>query len=286
MTESVLFNLIKVFIIDGLRFDPDLVLVDYPQDDIARKPYFRGCLGDNMSEEERGRLGRAMATKMVWRLPWLTLHPEVLAVLSRGTLFRSRLMTHLQLLNEDRYYSDKQEAAAIGAAALHNIVSATHPTVLFMVHPQYEDFRGIAVSHLKGLQAQIEADARDIHIEHMIDRFPHAQDLDELNSWYNYPYDYHMSDKGLHIYADTVAEYLIERVTGRLSTPTPFAGATWLARGEYNGYGITEKVLSKTAAEGPLTNGDAILGPVALHAEPPWGCTEDAPVTQWRGERG
>jgi hypothetical protein len=213
----------KVLLIDGLRFAPDLVLVDFIVDDLIRKPYFRGQLGD-MTAQQRENFVQATATKMIWRLPWLTIYPEVFAEITREKILPSRIIGRLQGVNGDRYYADVAEGASVSAAALRHIVAA-EPNTLVMVHPQWEDFKGGLPGHYGWAALPlVESDAPEIHIEHMIDRFPHYRNQDELNSWFNVPYDYHMSDKALRIYAGLVAAYLIEQGPDKRRAATSESG--------------------------------------------------------------
>ena len=197
----------KVLLLDGMRFSPDLVILDFIADDMTRKPYFRGNL-PKMSPDQRRAYLKERASQMLKTLPWTTFYPEALAALTRGRLFPSRLTASFQLVNEERHYSDKDEAVAVDVRAIKNILAAV-PDTLVLLHPQYLDFQGIVPGHLVGVLPKLEKRLAGIHIEHMIQRFPKFEDKNELNSWFNYPYDLHMSDKGLLLYASFVGDYLI-----------------------------------------------------------------------------
>lgn len=197
----------KVLLFDGMRFSPDLVILDFIADDMTRKPYFRGNL-PVLSAEQKDAYVKEHAKELLKNLPWTILYPEALAVLTKGKLLPSRITASLQLLNEERHYSDKDEAVAVDVKAINNIFAAV-PDTLVLLHPQYPDFQGVVPSHLVGVLPKLEKRLVGIHIEHMIDRFPKIKDEAELNSWFNYPYDLHMSDTALGLYAGYVEDYLV-----------------------------------------------------------------------------
>src|ERR1051326_4515645 len=202
----------KVLLLDGMRFSPDLVILSFPPDDMTRKPYFRGYL-PNMSAEQKDDYVKERTSAMLKTLPWFTFYPEALAALTKGELLPSKLSASIQLVNEDRHYSDKDEAVAVDVKAIKTILSAV-PNTLILLHPQHEDFKGVVPSHLVGVLPKLEKQLAGIHIEHMINRFPKFKDEAELNSWFNYPYDLHMSDKGLGLYAKCVETYVVAVATG------------------------------------------------------------------------
>jgi hypothetical protein len=206
----------KVLLLDGLKFTPDLILVNFIADDVIRKPYFRGTLGE-MSPQQRDQYARSIADKMVSRLPWFTIYPEVLAMLTRDRLIPTRISGRLQVMNEDRIYSDKDQAVAASIKALRNIFAA-HRNVRVMLHPQREDFE--KNNPHADVLANFERGLSDIHIEHMISRFPPHPDATEFDSWF-IPNDGHQTDKGVRIYAQLVANYLLQ---GQHSTAGPEAG--------------------------------------------------------------
>lgn len=197
----------KVLLLDGMRFSPDMAVVDFCTDNITLKPYFRGNL-PKMSADQRAAYIKERASEMLKNLPWLAPYPEALAALTNGKLLPSRLTASVQLVNEDRRYSNVDEAVAVSVNAIKDILAAV-PDTLLLLHPQYQDFQGIVPGHLVGVLPKFERQLAGIHVEHMVDRYPKFKDEAELNSWFNYPYDLHMSDKGLRLYAKFVADYLI-----------------------------------------------------------------------------
>ena len=92
----------KVLLLDGMRFSPDLVILDFIADDMTRKPYFRGNL-PKMSPDQRRAYLKERASQMLKTLPWTTFYPEALAALTRGRLFPSRLTASFQLVYVERH---------------------------------------------------------------------------------------------------------------------------------------------------------------------------------------
>lgn len=197
----------KVLLLDGMRFTPDMVILDFIADDMNRKPFFRGNL-PKMSATERRAYIEQRADEMLKTLPWFTPYPEALAAMTEGKLLPSKLTASFQLVNQGIRYSNRDEAIGVDVQAIQNIL-AVAPNTLILLHPQYPDFKGIVPGHLAGFLPELEKRLPGIHIEHMIKYFPPFKNEAELNSWFNYPSDLHMSDAGLRLYAKYVEGYLI-----------------------------------------------------------------------------
>jgi hypothetical protein len=97
------------------------------------------------------------------------------------------------------------QAVAVSITALRNIFAA-HRNVRVMLHPQRWDFEH---NHLADVLANFERGLSDIYIEHMISRFPPHPDAAEFDSWF-IPNDNHPTDKGARIYAQLIADYLLQ----------------------------------------------------------------------------
>src|SRR5262249_35111827 len=50
----------KVLLLDGLKFTPDLILVNFIADDVMRKPYFRGAPLGEISPQQRDQYVRSI----------------------------------------------------------------------------------------------------------------------------------------------------------------------------------------------------------------------------------
>src|SRR5262249_36923029 len=112
----------KVLLLDGLKFTPDLILVNFIADDVIRKPYFRGTVGE-VSPQQRDQYVRLITEKVASRLPWFTIYPEVLALITSESLIPARISRAFnqafnQVMVGDRNYSDRDQAVAVSIKAL------------------------------------------------------------------------------------------------------------------------------------------------------------------------
>jgi hypothetical protein len=196
----------KVLVGDGLRFDPDMVIVSFVTDALPRKPYFRGNL--DIKGQNRDQYVRGIASAMVWKLPWFSPYPEFVAT-QLG--LQSRLAHAIQVVNEQRYYSDKDQAARISSDSIKHML-VVHNNVHILLHPDWADgFHGQAPGYLIGVMEKFLALLPGVPIEFMIKRFP-AHTEEELQTWFLYPYDLHPSDLGETMYGNFVFDYLMENL--------------------------------------------------------------------------
>lgn len=233
------------------QFDPDLVIVNFISDDIVRKYVYRDTLsfGDAKGmfactsapvdirnpdcrngfafvmdptrsdpKQRSEQIKRQIYDELVRTLPWYSPYPELLAWITKGRIgLHSRLqvaasrpgifgLSHL-------VYDDKQQAMDLSLAALKQI-SALHHPLLVLHHPMMEECMAgksfaLAVSFIKR--------AADLQIVDMVNELPKGVDKQEIERWYNVPYDNHPSNYGAKIYAAAVEKQIKRVVTGDAS---------------------------------------------------------------------
>lgn len=217
----------KVLEHEGLRFAPDLVLINLITDDIVRRPYYRGLIGTEGRPLSQSEIERHVAEVVLAPLPWWRPYPEALAALVGRAPWLDRLnrlglgpLTLPPRLDpqQARYYATHDEAMAASLTALR-AAQQLHDSLLLLYHPMYEELIGPERPHLVGLRQRLLAEGGEMEFISMTDYLPLSNDPATVARWYLMPLDAHPSDEGLEAYAAAVERLLLERVapTGRTS---------------------------------------------------------------------
>ena len=216
------------------KFDPDLVIVNFIGDDILRRFIYRDTLQfgdadygmftcttlpvslrnpacrngfafviDPTREDYRRRadeIKRRIYAASVRQLPWFSLNLELLAAISKGHLgLHSKLQTAKP---STPHYDTEDQAIQASLAALAGLAAMPHPT-LFLHHPVAQE----CLAHQSdALVLKFIHAAGSVHIIDMTGELPQSASVEEINKWFNGPYDWHPSSYGAQVYAEAIAK--------------------------------------------------------------------------------
>ena len=195
-----------------MPFGIDLLIVNMLRSDVARRPYFRGEADIGSTRE----LEAYVESRLFTALPWQEVYPEVLAAtVGRwvGVKPRLSLQAGLDLLGGPRHYERSRDAADASREALRRI-RCYFPDAIFLVHPTDWDLKNEEPDLYRLAFEALVAAIPDEEFVDMKAWMPVPASREELNSWFNIPYDLHNSDRGLRVYGKAVAEYLLHRFQG------------------------------------------------------------------------
>ncbi|MFZ0908860.1 MAG: SGNH/GDSL hydrolase family protein [Candidatus Acidiferrales bacterium] len=227
------------------KFDPDFVIVNFIGDDILRRFLYRDTLQfgdagygmfactslpvtianptcrnglafviDPTREDYRQRaieIKRRIYEALLQQLPWYSLNPELLAAISKGHL---GLHSKLQWAKSSTpHYDTEDQAMRASLEALTQLTSVPHSTLL-LHHPVVQECLAHKSDPL--VQKFIQAASQE-HIVDMTGEMPPGASADEINKWYNGPYDWHPSSYGAQIYAEIVAKQIRAAISAELS---------------------------------------------------------------------
>ena len=187
-----------------------MLVVDTLKEDVIRRPYHRGYQ-NTVSKRQVTEYSKELTAK----LPWFGFYPEVIAKTIGqywGMAPRLTFAALGKIFWGDRLYDDPAEAADVSAESIDQILHY-YPHAVFLVDPTYKDYTGVkepVVIQAFDILAQKIPDA---HWVMMSDRLPQPTGREEIDSWYNVPYDQHKNAYGTKIYGDAVAGYLIENIS-------------------------------------------------------------------------
>ncbi|MGH6661256.1 MAG: SGNH/GDSL hydrolase family protein, partial [Rhodospirillales bacterium] len=111
---------------------------------------------------------------------------------------RVHLRTEEEMLAEARRHVDK-------------LAAETKGNLLLTLMPSFEELTGKAKSDPGGKLGEIDARFTAVALRA---RMPAGAGEKEIESWFNYPFDLHYSDRGGEIYARAMAAVIAERVVG------------------------------------------------------------------------
>jgi hypothetical protein len=222
-------------------FHPDVVIVNFIGTDIDRRFFYRNTItigdhdqavitctslpaklsnpdcasaylfvlkpGSSDPRSEIARFKNEMQRKLVARLPWFSLYPQMLGVLLNG---RFGLHSRLELNSGGTpLFESSQKAIAASRKALETIASAQHRLIV-LYHPVLQE---CLAKQAPPDVREFMAEENDLNIENMLNFLPLKSSPNEIRSWYNSPYDQHPSDYGAGIYArvveGTISELLV-----------------------------------------------------------------------------
>jgi hypothetical protein len=220
------------------QFQPDLLIVNFISHDIIRKFVYRDTLkfGENDEamfacaslpvdirnpscrngfafvidaerEDPRRRseeIKKQIYTALLRDLPWYSFYPELLAALTRGHLGLHRrlevVVSRPGIFGlSNLFYDGEQEARNVSLDALKQIVAMGRP-LLVLHHPVIEE---VLAGQSSSRAQQFMAAARVIPIIDMVKELPKGASAEEVNKWYNLPYDSHPSSYGAKIYGES-----------------------------------------------------------------------------------
>jgi hypothetical protein len=233
-----------------LRYNPDLLIVNFITDDITRrfvwrisvKPpqsngdYFMGLLCSSLpanlgnrdcavakmitfnaslfdDKKELSRVKREIYDEESARIDWVSFYPELLArTLGRSLGLRPRLsLSDLQIPS----FSTKDEGIKASTEALQQIKTLI-PNTIILHNPVYSELRPISTPPevIKIMQTRVESMQRDpsLGIVLMENHMPDTSDDAEVLRWFKLPWDPHFSDYGAKIYAQAVYGQLQEHL--------------------------------------------------------------------------
>ncbi|MGC1686985.1 MAG: hypothetical protein WA734_15265, partial [Candidatus Acidiferrales bacterium] len=228
------------------KFDPDLVIVNFIGDDILRRFLYRDTLQfgdadygmfactslpvgignaecrnglafviDPTREDYRQKaieIKRRIYTASLQQLPWYSLNPELLAAISKGHLgIHSKLQRSKP---STPHYETEDQAIRASLEALTQLASVPHPTLL-LHHPVVQECLAHKSDPL--VQKFIQA-ASGEHIVDMTGEMPQGASADEINKWYNGPYDWHPSSYGAQVYAESIAKQIRTVISAKAGT--------------------------------------------------------------------
>ncbi|MGA8232449.1 MAG: SGNH/GDSL hydrolase family protein [Candidatus Acidiferrales bacterium] len=242
------------------NFDPDLVIVNFIGDDILRRFIYRDTLqfGDNdygmfactalpvdignpacrngyafiidpAHEDYRQRadeIKRRIYMASLRQLPWYSLNPELLATISQGRLgFYPKLELTKRATAKSAggtgspstlHFDTEDQGIRASAEAITELASVPHP-ILILHHPMVTE----CLAHKSDaiFQHFMQA-AGNVHIVDMTVELPQGVSADEINKWYNVPYDIHPSSYGAQVYAENVAKQVRAVLSGKTQAKT------------------------------------------------------------------
>ncbi len=158
-------------------------------------------------KEMIGQIKREIHEKMIGRLPWFSLYPEAFASALGG---RFGLTPRLDF-NWNRTVNnyDTMEEAVSNSLSVLRELTEQHPSVLILNHPL------VAECHDRQPQPVIRemiAQSGGLEIIAMVDAMPPAAGKEEIDQWYNLPFDQHPSAAGNALYARKVHEKVRDRL--------------------------------------------------------------------------
>lgn len=239
-----------------LRFNPDLLIVNFITDDITRrflwrvsiKPpqsngdYYLGLMCSTLpatlenrdcavlkmitfntplfdDKNQLSRIKREIYNEESARIDWLSVYPELLArTLGRSLGLRPRLsLSDLEI----PYFRTDEEGIKASTEALRQIKSL-FPHTLILHNPMYAELRpkSIPADVIETMRTRVQSMQRDssLDIVLMEDHMPDPSDDAEVSSWFKLPWDPHFSNYGAGVYAQAVYGQLEERLSRSATT--------------------------------------------------------------------
>jgi hypothetical protein len=230
-------------------FHPDLVIINFIENDINRRFLYRDTvtIGDHDqavitctslpaklsnpdcanaylfvlkpassdSRNEIARFKREIQQELVSRLPWFSLYPQMPGVLLNRFGFHSRL---LMRSGGTPLFESSTDAMAASRKALETIASAQR-SLIVLYHPTLQE----CLAKQAPLEVkELMAEENNLNIVNMLSFLPLTSTPDEIRRWYNSPYDQHPSDYGAGIYARAVegrvSEFMLQSKSSKISS--------------------------------------------------------------------
>lgn len=222
-------------------FHPDLVIISFISNDLLRRFMYRSTItigdGDQVmiscsslpasltnkdclnaysfvvdpassaSAQKIVRIKRELLRAQISQLPWRTPAPEFWRMLLKGRfLGQPRLRIPAASLP---FFGSEEKALTASGQAVREIASQ-QSALMILYHPTFEE---CLAKQPAPLGAEFMRRESNIPIENMLQYLPIDTSREELQKWYNGPYDWHPSNYGAAIYAKAVEA----RVAGYIS---------------------------------------------------------------------
>jgi GDSL-like Lipase/Acylhydrolase len=224
----------------GLKFEPDLVLVNFISDDILRRLHFPTPPPSTGDRDADIRI--YVTENYINDINWFRAYPELFAAtIGRYWKMSCGLPLEAAVVMATRAqtrYMDRREAVRDGVAALREM-AALSPRIMFFEQPLYYDLINATYPDIANLSEEFHAAAAGLNIVDMkprmeallaakpkIDPVPLAglnhqqiaslaiEQQPEIYRWFFVPDDVHYTDYGTTLYAHEVGNYLIETAFG------------------------------------------------------------------------
>lgn len=215
-------------------FHPDLVIISFISNDLLRRFMYRNTItigdGDqamiscsslpadltnkdclnaysfvvdpasDAPKQKIARIKRELLREQISQLPWLSPAPEFWRMLLKGRLLgQPRLRIPAASLP---FFDSQEKAFAASEQALREIASQQR-ALMILYHPTFEECLS---KQPAPLGAEFMRRESSFSIENMLQYLPIDASREELQKWYNGPYDWHPSNYGAAIYATAVKE--------------------------------------------------------------------------------
>lgn len=231
-TGLVQFARVDAF--EGVRYAPDLVIVNFITDDITRKFVYRNPLQMRtegvtfgitvtspslpvtlqnsecvfarliaidpavvVEQDRLAKLKRYIYDESVRRLPWFSLRPSLLLRAVGGRFGVKPKIESIWDQTNPRY--QPTEAIRVGIESLEAIRSR-HPKMVTLYHPTEQE---LLARETPPLGQEFLRQSRDLRIIEMAGFLPTQPGSEEIKRWYNAD-DKHPSDHGAQVYAQAV----------------------------------------------------------------------------------
>lgn len=233
-----------------LRFNPDLLIVNFITDDITRrflwrvsiKPpqsngdYYVGLLCSSLpanlgnrdcavakmitfnaplfdDKKALSRIKREIYDEESGRVDWFSVYPELLArTFGRSLGLRPRLSLSDR---EIPYFPTQEEGITASIAALRQIKTLI-PNTLVLHDPTYMELRPMSAPSeaIRTMKTKVDSMGGDssLGIVLMENHMPDTSDDAEVSRWFKLPWDPHYTNYGASIYAQAVYGQLRERL--------------------------------------------------------------------------
>ena len=234
----------RVFESRARRYDPDMVIINFT----SNSPYYKFIYRDTVTVESSiaeytitlasptlpvtlenedclyskvivvapailedkkklGRIKREIHGKMIGRLPWFSLYPEALASALGG---RFGLTPRLDFKGDATVtnYATTEEAVSNSLNVLRKLTTQ-HPSVLILNHPLVQECHD---GRPRPVIQEMIAQSGGLEIIAMVEAMPPGAGKEEIDRWYNLPFDQHPSAAGNALYAREVHKKVRDRL--------------------------------------------------------------------------
>jgi hypothetical protein len=220
-------------------FHPDLVLINFIWNDLLRRFMYRKTVtigqGDQVmiscsslpaelatkdclnaysfviesvstASKKIVRIKRELLSAQVSQLPWLSPGPEFLRMLVEGHFVGQ---PRLRIQRASLPLFDSQEKALAASERAVREIASQQPALMLLYHPTLEE---CLAKEPAPLGAEFMRREPRFAIENMLQYLPLDTSKEELQKWYNVPYDWHPSSYGAAIYAQAVRQRVADYI--------------------------------------------------------------------------
>ena len=190
-----------------LPYKIDFLIVNMLREDVIRRHFYRaGHLG-KVTDSQITRYTNAILSQ----LPWFGIYPEALAF-SLGHKFG--LKRRLSLENHfsgKRFFDTSEEAAIQSNSAIVKILDM-FPGALLLIDPTYkEHIQAVEPFEKDAFEKFMFLDSGSKWIDMNLE-LPAPKSREDLNKWFNVPYDQHKNALGTKLYGEAVTKVVIREL--------------------------------------------------------------------------